>query len=211
MAAEAPAAARARVGQQLLDVEPIQPVHPSRRERREQDAAVRGDSRASSAVAYDEDLANRIRELIGLEPGLTERKMFGGLAFLSTATWRSASAARVGCCSGSSPSRPRSWSPEPHARRFEMRGREMDGWLRVDPAGVKTKRRARAMGAARRQLRAIAAAQAPRLTRGRPLGGPPRARRASSSLLVDRRPGVVSDLEGLEQLVAPVLVDRHLV
>ena len=47
-------------------------------------------------MAYDEDLANRIRELIAAEPDVTEKRMFGGLAFLSAGTWPSPRAARAG-------------------------------------------------------------------------------------------------------------------
>ena len=47
-------------------------------------------------MAYDEDLAARIRELLAEEPGITEQKMFGGLAFLVEGTWRSQQAVRVG-------------------------------------------------------------------------------------------------------------------
>jgi hypothetical protein len=46
-------------------------------------------------MAYDEELARRIRQLIGSYPELTEKKMFGGLAFLIRATWPSPPAARV--------------------------------------------------------------------------------------------------------------------
>jgi hypothetical protein len=54
-------------------------------------------------MAYDDDLATRIRDLIGPDPELTEKKMFGGLAFLIRGTWRSAPAARAACWSTSIP------------------------------------------------------------------------------------------------------------
>jgi TfoX/Sxy family transcriptional regulator of competence genes len=46
-------------------------------------------------MAYDEDLANRIRELIASEDGYTQQKMFGGIGFMIDSTWRWGSAARL--------------------------------------------------------------------------------------------------------------------
>jgi hypothetical protein len=66
------------------------------------------------AMAYDEDLASRIRELIASEGGNTERKMFGGIGFMIDGHMA--------------------------VRPFEMRGREMKGWLWVDGESVSTKR-----------------------------------------------------------------------
>ena len=69
-------------------------------------------------MAYVEDLANRIRELIASEDGYTEQQMFGGIGFMIDGHMA------VG----------------PGARPFEMRGRVMKGWLRVDGESVSTKR-----------------------------------------------------------------------
>jgi hypothetical protein len=91
-------------------------------------------------VAYDEDLADRIRELIGSEAGLSEQRMFGGLAFLIGGNMSVAASGQGGLLVRVEPDETEALASEPHARRFEMRGREMDGWLRVDSEGVRTKR-----------------------------------------------------------------------
>jgi TfoX/Sxy family transcriptional regulator of competence genes len=91
-------------------------------------------------MAYDEDLANRIRELVSAEPGLTEKQMFGGLAFLINGNMSVSASGRGGLLLRVDPDETDALVSKPHARRFEMRGREMDGWLRVDAEGVKTKR-----------------------------------------------------------------------
>jgi TfoX/Sxy family transcriptional regulator of competence genes len=92
-------------------------------------------------VAYDEDLANRIRELVAGESGVTEKKMFGGLAFLIGGNMAVAASGQGGLMVRCDPAETETLTAKPHARRFEMRGREMDGWLRVDDEGVRTKRR----------------------------------------------------------------------
>ena len=91
-------------------------------------------------VAYDEDLANRIRELIGNEAGVTEKKMFGGLAFLIGGNMSVSVSGRGGLLLRCNPEQTEALLSKPHAAPFEMRGRAMDGWLRVDPEGVRTKR-----------------------------------------------------------------------
>jgi TfoX/Sxy family transcriptional regulator of competence genes len=91
-------------------------------------------------MAYDEDLANRIRELIGAEPDLTEMKMFGGLGFLVGGNMAVAASGQGGLLVRVDPDETEALVAKPHARRFEMRGRAMEGWLRVDDEGVKTKR-----------------------------------------------------------------------
>jgi TfoX/Sxy family transcriptional regulator of competence genes len=91
-------------------------------------------------MAYDEDLANRIRELLAGEPDVTEKKMFGGLAFLIGGNMAVAASGQGGLMVRCDPDETDALLERPHARRFEMRGREMDGWLRVDDEGVRTKR-----------------------------------------------------------------------
>jgi TfoX/Sxy family transcriptional regulator of competence genes len=91
-------------------------------------------------MAYDEDLANRVRELIGVESGLTEKKMFGGLAFLINGNMSVGVSGQGGLMVRVDPAETDALVAKPHARPFEMRGREMQGWLRVDSEGVRTKR-----------------------------------------------------------------------
>ena len=91
-------------------------------------------------MAYDEDLANRIRELVGLEPGLTEQKMFGGLAFLIGGHMAVAASGQGGVLVRADPAESAKLIETTKASMMEMRGREMAGWLRVDAADVKTKR-----------------------------------------------------------------------
>ena len=91
-------------------------------------------------MAYDEDLAHRIRELIGDEPGLAEQRMFGGLAFLIGGNMAVAASGQGGLMVRVDPEETAALVAKPHARPFEMRGREMHGWLRVDLEGVRTKR-----------------------------------------------------------------------
>jgi TfoX/Sxy family transcriptional regulator of competence genes len=91
-------------------------------------------------VAYDEDLANRIRELVAHEERVTERKMFGGLAFLIGGHMAVSASGRGGLLLHVERADTEQRLAKPHAQPFEMRGRVMDGWLRVAPEGVKTKR-----------------------------------------------------------------------
>jgi TfoX/Sxy family transcriptional regulator of competence genes len=91
-------------------------------------------------MAYDEDLANRIRELIAGEPDVTERRMFGGLAFLVGGNMSVAASGQGGLMVRVNPDDTEALIARPHARSFEMRGRAMQGWLRVDAEGVRTKR-----------------------------------------------------------------------
>lgn len=93
-----------------------------------------------SRMAYDEDLARRIRELVADEPHVAERRMFGGLAFLVGGNMSVAASGQGGLMVRVDPEDTEALVTEPHARPFEMRGRAMQGWLRVDPEGVRTKR-----------------------------------------------------------------------
>lgn len=91
-------------------------------------------------MSYDEDLANRIRELLAAEDGVTEQKMFGGLAFLIGGNMSVSASGQGGLLLRCDPTQTDSLLGKPHAQPFEMRGRVMDGWLRVVPEGVRTKR-----------------------------------------------------------------------
>jgi TfoX/Sxy family transcriptional regulator of competence genes len=91
-------------------------------------------------MAYDENLADRIRELVGSEPELTERKMFGGLAFLIGGNLAVAASGQGGVLVRVDPAQSEALVATTNARLMEMRGRPMQGWLRVDPEEVRTKR-----------------------------------------------------------------------
>jgi hypothetical protein len=91
-------------------------------------------------MAYDEDLANRIRELLADERGVVEQKMFGGLAFLIGGHMSVSASGRGGLLLRCEPDETDKLLEKPHAGPFEMRGRVMDGWLMVDDEGLKTKR-----------------------------------------------------------------------
>ena len=89
-------------------------------------------------MAYDEDLANRIRDLIGGDPDVREKRMFGGLAFLVAGNMAVAVSGQGGIMVRVEPEDTDALLERPHARPFEMRGREMRGWLRVDDDGLRT-------------------------------------------------------------------------
>jgi TfoX/Sxy family transcriptional regulator of competence genes len=91
-------------------------------------------------VAYDEQLADRIRELVAGEPGLTEQRMFGGLAFLIGGNMAVAASGQGGLLVRVDPEQSDKLVATTHAYPMEMRGRSMQGWLRVDPEDVRTKR-----------------------------------------------------------------------
>jgi hypothetical protein len=91
-------------------------------------------------VAYDEKLADRIRELVGDERGLREQKMFGGLAFLIGGNMAVAASGQGGILVHVDPAESDELVATTDAYPMEMRGREMKGWLRVDVEDVRTKR-----------------------------------------------------------------------
>jgi TfoX/Sxy family transcriptional regulator of competence genes len=91
-------------------------------------------------VAYDEDLANRIRELVLSQAGVTEKRMFGGLAFLIDGNMSVSASGQGGLLLRVDPAETDALLGKPHAHPFEMRGRVMQGWLRVDADGLRTKR-----------------------------------------------------------------------
>jgi TfoX/Sxy family transcriptional regulator of competence genes len=91
-------------------------------------------------VAYDEELAERIRELVADVPGVTEQRMFGGLAFLIDGNMAIAASGQGGLLVRVDPNETGVLFQKPHASPLEMRGREMQGWLRVDAEGARTKR-----------------------------------------------------------------------
>jgi len=96
--------------------------------------------RDNPPVAYDEDLANRIRELIGAEKDVAEKKMFGGLAFLVGGHLSVSASRHGGVMVRVHPDDGDALAAKPHVRVAIMRGRAMPGWLLVAPEGLKTKR-----------------------------------------------------------------------
>ncbi|MBV9594667.1 MAG: TfoX/Sxy family protein [Actinobacteria bacterium] len=90
-------------------------------------------------MAYDVDLADRIRAVLGPVEGLTEKRMFGGLAFLVNGHMAVSASGRGGLLLRVDPAQTESLIAPPQVDRFVMRGREMDGWLRVDPEAVATR------------------------------------------------------------------------
>jgi TfoX/Sxy family transcriptional regulator of competence genes len=88
-------------------------------------------------VAYDEELAERIRQLLSGEPGVTEKKMFGGLAFLVGGSMAVAASGQGGLLVRVDPAQSDTLVATTNARPMEMRGREMKGWLRVDSDDVR--------------------------------------------------------------------------
>lgn len=91
-------------------------------------------------MVYDEELADRLRELVGSESDLTEQKMFGGLAFLVGGNMAVAASGQGGILVRVDPAESDALVATTNARLMEMRGRRMQGWLRVDAEDVRTKR-----------------------------------------------------------------------
>ncbi len=87
-------------------------------------------------MAYDEDLADRIRVAMQDVDGVTEKKMFGGHAFLVGGNMAVSASGRGGLLLRCDPAATESLVGEAGVERFEMRGKEMDGWLHLDPAVV---------------------------------------------------------------------------
>jgi TfoX/Sxy family transcriptional regulator of competence genes len=90
-------------------------------------------------MAYDEELADRVRELLGGEPGLSEKKMFGGLAFLIRGNMAVSASGRGGVLVRVGPTQSDKLVATTHARIAVMGGRSMAGWLRVAPEHLRTR------------------------------------------------------------------------
>jgi TfoX/Sxy family transcriptional regulator of competence genes len=91
-------------------------------------------------MAYDEALAERVRELLAGEPKLTEQRMFGGLAFLIGGNMAVAVSGQGGILVRADPEQSDAIVAKSKAYPMEMRGRQMQGWLRVDADDVRAKR-----------------------------------------------------------------------
>jgi TfoX/Sxy family transcriptional regulator of competence genes len=88
-------------------------------------------------VAYDEELADRIRTQLAGEPDLVEKKMFGGLAFLIGGNMAVAASGQGGVLVHVDPDQSDELVASTEASLMEMRGRSMRGWLRVDTEHVR--------------------------------------------------------------------------
>ena len=91
-------------------------------------------------MAYDADLANRLREQLADHDGVSEKAMFGGLAFLLNGNMAISAFSRGGLMLRVGPDAVEEALSRPHAEAIEMRGRPMRGWVHVAADGVKTKR-----------------------------------------------------------------------
>jgi TfoX/Sxy family transcriptional regulator of competence genes len=91
-------------------------------------------------VPYDEDLADRIRELLATEDGVTEKKMFGGLAFLIGGHLAIGASGQGGIMVRVEPAETEALLATTAATPMVMRGRDLDGWVRVGADEVRTKR-----------------------------------------------------------------------
>lgn len=91
-------------------------------------------------MAYDEEIAERIRTLLEDEKAVTEKKMFGGLAFLVQGKMAVAADSTGGVMVRVHPAEAEYLVAAKGAEYVEMRGRQMTGWLRIDAEDLRTKR-----------------------------------------------------------------------
>ncbi|HEV8251405.1 MAG TPA: TfoX/Sxy family protein [Gaiellaceae bacterium] len=87
-------------------------------------------------MAYDEELAERIRELLADEPNVTEKKMFGGIGFMVGGNMAVGASSQGGILVRVDPEQSDELVASTDAYPMEMRGRSMAGWLRVDAEHV---------------------------------------------------------------------------
>jgi hypothetical protein len=87
-------------------------------------------------MAYDEVLADRIRSALSGQDGVIEKRMFGGLAFLIGGHLAVAASRDGGLMVRVDPDRTEELLGRPDTEPFEMRGRPLDGWLRVRSEGL---------------------------------------------------------------------------
>ncbi len=86
-------------------------------------------------MAFDENLAGRIRDAVARRPDIEEKKMFGGVGFLMNGNmlvgvWKDSLIVRIG---------PENYEPallEPFVGEFDITGRAMKGWVLVEPEGI---------------------------------------------------------------------------
>lgn len=91
-------------------------------------------------MPYDENLAKRLRALLASEEGVTEKRMFGGLAFLVHGNICVGASHTGGLLARIDPEDASACWARPHVEPMRMRGRTMEGWVSVAPEGLKTRR-----------------------------------------------------------------------
>lgn len=89
-------------------------------------------------MAYDLELAERIRDSLPLESEVTERKMFGGLAFLIRGNMTVVASSKGGLMVRADPIASSDLVETTPAEFVEMRGRQMQGWLHLDAAHIQS-------------------------------------------------------------------------
>ena len=109
-------------------------------------------------MAYDELLADRVRDLVQGEPGLTEKRMFGGLAFLLHGNMAVSASGQGGLMVRSDPADAETLTSRPYVSRVEMRGRDYEA-AAVETAALDSDDGAATLGGRRPGLRAVAAAE----------------------------------------------------
>ena len=89
-------------------------------------------------MAYDEEFADRVRAVLSLRDGLTERKMFGGIGFMLNGNMACGVTSTSELMVRLSPEDNDAALEEEHVREFEMSGKKMSGWLIVAREGLET-------------------------------------------------------------------------
>jgi TfoX/Sxy family transcriptional regulator of competence genes len=95
-------------------------------------------------MAFDEVLAQRLREALRSESEVTEKRMFGGVAFLVHGHMSVSASGQGGMLVRVDPAMTGELTTDPNVHIAVMRGREMPGWLRVDDAGLESAAQVRA-------------------------------------------------------------------
>ena len=89
-------------------------------------------------MAYDRELAERIRAVIGEEPALTTKAMFGGFAFLVGGSMAVAAGSRGDLMLRCDPADAEALVAEAGVDRMVMKGKAMNGWLSVEPEALES-------------------------------------------------------------------------
>ncbi len=87
-------------------------------------------------MAYDTELAERVRALLALDPDVVEQRMFGGVAFLIGGHMSVCVSGSGGLLVRTEPEETDALLAQPHVEPFVMRGRSLSGWVRVAAEGV---------------------------------------------------------------------------